>query len=98
MSRNGADSSLEASGLEDRSNGQTRMDGLDGTGDFLAALDRTGNVFWTTSIQGIFHRRDGMHAGGGGTPWTTRNLRDPAVVPVDLFQPVRVHDRLQVRT
>src|SRR5450631_2544217 len=64
--------------------------------DFPASRNRTWNVLWAAPDQGIFGRRNSLHAGRGRAAWTTRKLRDPSVVQVDILQPVRHHHRVLV--
>src|SRR6202035_3741039 len=94
MYLNGHDPTLPAPGLEDRGHEHNQMDHFDCAGDFPAYRNRTWNVLWAAPVQGIFGRRYSLHAGRGRAAGTTRTLRDPATVQVDLLQPVRLHDRV----
>ena len=96
MGLNRLELNLRASGPEDRAYGYHQVDHFDRTGNFPAHFNRVGNVRRAAPVQGIFDRCHRLHPGRGGAARTTRKLRHPSVVQVDLLQPVRLHDRLQV--
>ena len=92
MGLNGRDPTLPAFGLEDPAYGRNQIGHFDCAGDFPASRNRTWNVFRAAPVQGIFGGRYSLHAGGGRAAWTTRKLRDPSPVQVDILQPVRLYD------
>jgi hypothetical protein len=92
MSLNERDPNVDACGPEDLVDEHYQVAYFDCTGDFPASRSRIWNVSWAASIQGIFGRRYSLHAGRGRAAWTTRKLRDPSVLQVDILQPVRLHN------
>src|ERR1700721_1895160 len=97
MSLNGIDPRLYAFGLEGRAYGRNQIGHFDWAGDFPASRNCTWNGAWAATDQGIFDRHDGLHVDRGRDTGTTRNVCNPTTVQIDLLQPVRIHDRLQIR-
>src|ERR1700754_3688610 len=93
LNLNERDPTLPASGLEDRTYGRNQIGYFDCAGDFPASRNCTWNGAWAATDQGIFDRHDGLHVDRGRDTGTTRNVRDPTTIQIDLLQPVRIHDR-----